>query len=119
MLGGRVLTNQGSIWPARQESDGDASGRGSSVPPALVAFEIVGVVRDVRNVPLGQAVEPTIYFSARQFPFGELFLTVRAADTATGVQAVRSTLRAVTPSTPMGKAQTWGDAGGARRNNVC
>jgi putative ABC transport system permease protein len=109
VLGGRVLTNQGSIGPLGRNLMVTLSERGSSVPPALVAFEIVGVVRDVRNVPLGQAVEPTIYFSARQFPYGELFLTVRAADTATGVQAVRSALRAVTPSTPMGKAQTWGE----------
>ena len=54
-----------------------------TLPPTR--FEIVGVVRDVRNVPLGQAVEPAIYFSTRQFPFRELFLTVRATDTATAV----------------------------------
>ena len=36
-------------------------------------FEIVGVVRDVRNVPLGQAIEPAIYFTTRQFPFSEVF----------------------------------------------
>ena len=83
--------------------------RGSNVPPAVVAFEIVGVVKDVRNVPLGQAVEPAVYFSARQFPFREMFLTVRASDTGTGVQAVRSALAAATPGTPMGRVQTWGE----------
>lgn len=109
VLGGRVLTNQGSIGPLGRNLMVTLPQRGSTVPPALVAFEIVGVVKDVRNVPLGQTVEPTIYFSARQFPYGELFLTVRASDTATGIQAVRRALRAVTPNTPMGKAQTWGE----------
>ena len=81
----------------------------SNVPPAAVAFEIVGVVKDVRNVPLGQALEPAIYFSARQFPYRELFLTVRASDTGTGVQAVRSALAEVAPGTPMGRVQTWSE----------
>jgi hypothetical protein len=39
-------------------------------------FEVVGVVADIRNVPLGQTVEPAIYFQARQFPFRAMFLTV-------------------------------------------
>ena len=42
--------------------------------------EIVGVVKDVRNVPLGQTVEPAIYFTTRQFPFSEVFIAVRATD---------------------------------------
>ncbi|MEO7157211.1 MAG: ABC transporter permease, partial [Vicinamibacterales bacterium] len=41
-------------------------------------FQVVGVVRDIRNVPLGQTVEPAIYFTARQFPFSEMFVAVRA-----------------------------------------
>src|SRR4030095_3955053 len=49
-------------------------------PHEGMPFEIVGVVRDVRNVPLGQAVEPAIYFTTRQFPFAEVFLAVRAQE---------------------------------------
>jgi putative ABC transport system permease protein len=108
-LGRRLMTNVPSIGPLARNLMVALPPRTSNTPPAPVAFEIVGVVKDVRNVPLGQAVEPTIYFAARQFPFGELFLTVRASDTTTGVQAVRSALRAVTPGTPMGKVQTWGE----------
>jgi putative ABC transport system permease protein len=108
VLGRRLLSNQGAIGPLGRNLMVPFPSQGSNVPPT-VAFEIIGVIKDVRNVPLGQAVEPTIYFSARQFPFAELFLTVRASDTATGVQAVRSALRAVTLNTPMGKAQTWGE----------
>lgn len=72
-------------------------------------FEVVGVVRDPRNSPLGQDVEPAVYFSTRQFPFSEVFISVRAADGAAAQSAVRAALRAVTPNVPMGAVQTWGD----------
>jgi putative ABC transport system permease protein len=108
VVGRRVLTNIFNVGPLGRNLMVALPPRGSNVPPAAVAFEVVGVVKDVRNVPLGQAVEPAIYFSARQFPFAELFLTVRASDTATGVQAMRRALMDVTPTTPMGKVQTWG-----------
>ena len=48
----------------------------------------------MRNVPLGQAVEPAIYFTTRQFPFRELFLTVRATDASAAMAAVREGLQA-------------------------
>jgi predicted permease len=72
-------------------------------------FEIVGVVQDVRNAPFGQAVEPAVYFTTRQFPFTELFLTVRAADTAAGLSAIQAALKAVAPTIPHGRVETWGD----------
>jgi hypothetical protein len=109
VLGRRVLTNVAAIGPLGRNLMVIVPPRGSNTPIANVAFEIVGVVKDVRNVPLGQAVEPAIYFSARQFPFRELFLTVRASDTATGVQAIRNALATALPGTPMGKVQTWGE----------
>jgi putative ABC transport system permease protein len=74
-----------------------------------LAFDVVGVVRDVRNVPLGQTVEPAIYTSTRQFPFTETFLVVRAADAATALTAVRQGLRAAAPQVPIAAVQTWGD----------
>src|SRR6185503_20729200 len=90
LVGRRLLTNATNIGPLGRNLMVTPPPRGSNVPPPNVAFEIVGVVKDVRNVPLGQTVEPAVYFSARQFPFRELFLTVSASDTATGVQAIRS-----------------------------
>jgi putative ABC transport system permease protein len=77
--------------------------------PGGMPFEIVGVVEDVRNVPLGQAVEPAIYFSSRQFPFSEVFLAVKATSPAVATTAVREALRRVTPNVPMATVQTWGD----------
>lgn len=78
-------------------------------PLSSATFEIVGVVKDVRNVPLDQAVEPAIYFSAYQFPFREFIFTVRAHDTPTAVAAVRSALAETLPHVPLGTVQTWQD----------
>jgi ABC-type lipoprotein release transport system permease subunit len=66
-------------------------------------------VKDVRNVPLGQAVEPAIYFTTRQFPFQQLFLTIRAVDPGTALAAVKTALSSVAPNVPVGRAQTWGE----------
>ena len=86
-------------------------------PPALLPprnFEIVGVVRDIRNAPLGQVVEPAVYHSMRQFPFRELFLTVRASNQAASLSAVRNALKTVAPSVPLGRAEMWGERFGRR-----
>ena len=77
-------------------------------------FEVAGVVRDVRNAPLGQDVEPAIYFTTRQFPFRELVLAVRGADRGAAVAGVRAALGAVAPSVPMAEVQTWGERFAAR-----
>jgi hypothetical protein len=74
-----------------------------------VPFEVIGVVVDVRNAPLGQPVEPAIYFTTRQFPFSELFVAVRAVDPATALAAVRAALHEVAPTVPIGEAKTWGE----------
>ena len=70
-------------------------------------FEVVGVVADVRDMPIGQMNEPAVYFDARQFPFRAMFLTVEATDGSAAVAALRSTLRAVAPGIPLTDAQTW------------
>jgi len=70
-------------------------------------FEVVGVVADVKNMPLGQANEPAVFFDARQFPFRTMFLTVEAADGPAALAALRETLRAVAPGIPLTDAQTW------------
>jgi hypothetical protein len=77
--------------------------------PAGQAFEVIGVVRDIRNVPLGQRTEPAFFTTTRQYPFSEVFLAVRATDPTTALTAVREGLRAVAPQVPMAAARTWGD----------
>jgi putative ABC transport system permease protein len=109
IIGRRLLTNVPTVGPLGRNLMVTLPTRKSKTPPSPVAFEVVGVVKDVRNVPLGQPVEPAVYFSARQFPFREMFLTVRASEPATGMQAVRRALTTAVPGTPMGKALTWGE----------
>jgi ABC-type antimicrobial peptide transport system permease subunit len=72
-------------------------------------FEVVGVVRDIRNAPLGQDVEPAIYFSTRQFPFREQFIAVRATDRATASAAIRNGIAAVASDLPSSSMTTWGE----------
>ncbi len=74
-----------------------------------MVFEIIGVTADITNGPVGQPVEPAITFSGRQFPFGELFVAVKASSSAVARNAVAGALRAVTPTEPMGLARTWAD----------
>jgi putative ABC transport system permease protein len=83
-------------------------------PAEPMPSEIVGVVKDIRNVPLGQAVEPAIYFSTRQFPFSEVFIAVKATDPGIAQTALRNALRKVTPNVPMSVTQTWGERFAAR-----
>jgi putative ABC transport system permease protein len=85
-----------------------ANGAARRVPPPT-RFEIIGVVHDIRNAPIGQETEPAIYFSTRQFPFRELFLTVRATDRATALAGVRTALKNAAPVVPLGAVQTWGE----------
>jgi len=77
------------------------------LPPTR--YEVVGVVKDIRNVPLGQTVEPALYFTTRQFPFREQFVAVRATDANAAVAAIRTGLKNAAPAVPMAPAQTWGE----------
>jgi len=77
--------------------------------PEGIPFEVIGIVKDVRNVPLGQLIEPAIYTSSRQFPFSEVFIAVKATDAAAALSAVREGLRAAAPHVPMAAARTWGE----------
>lgn len=82
------------------------------VPPTR--YEVIGVVKDVRNAPFGQPVEPALYFSTRQFTFREQFVTVRAVDRHAAIAAIRSALQQEAPGVPMGTARTWGERFAAR-----
>jgi len=75
-------------------------------PPA---FEIVGVVADIRNAPIAEPTDPEIYLSAQQYPFLSMSVAIRAVDPATGLTALRSVLHEVAPLTPISQPQTWGE----------
>jgi hypothetical protein len=109
LLGRRLLTDVTTVGPRGRNLMVPFRAPRTILAAGPVPFEIVGVVEDVRNAPLGQSVEPTVYFSARQFPYREMFLTVRATDSGTGVRAIRRAVSAVTPNTPIGSVRTWGE----------
>lgn len=119
-VGQSILTLTSGIGPlganlARRRVLGPPPADGSPrrhTPPT--PFQIVGVVRDIRNAPLGQSVEPAIYFSTRQFPFREQYITVRASDRAMAVAALRNALKIAAPAVPLGAVQTWGEKFAAR-----
>lgn len=93
----RLRTEAGRIGPLGQNLRPDA------------AFEIVGVVADVRNAPIGQPIEPAIYFPAGQFPYRSMMLAVRGRDAGETVAAIRDALKQVAPDVPLAGVQTWGE----------
>jgi len=69
-------------------------------------FRIVGVVADIHQVPLGQAGEPVIYHTIRQFPYRPMTIVARGADAATVTAGLRAALRSFDPTLPLGNLQT-------------
>ncbi len=117
-IGRIVLTSATGIGPLglnlKRARPAPLPGQPPLPPLPPTRFEIVGVVKDVRNAPLGQAVEPAVYFSTRQFPFRELTIAVRANDPGMAMAAVRTALKTAAPNVPMARAQTWGERFAAR-----
>jgi predicted permease len=71
-------------------------------------FRIVGVVVDIHQAPLGQAAEPVIYHTLRQFPYRPMTLVARGGDAATATAGLRAALSAFDPTLPLGNPQTLG-----------
>jgi putative ABC transport system permease protein len=69
-------------------------------------FRIVGVVSDVQQAPIGQPLEPVVYHSARQFPFGAMNVALRGPDLAALTSAVRTAVRHTDPALALGDVRT-------------
>lgn len=117
-LGRVLLTSVTGIGPLglnlMRARPAPAAGQPPLPPLPPTRFEIVGIVNDVRNVPLGQTVEPAVYFTTRQFPFRETFVVVRANHPAMALTAVSNGLKIAAPNVPISRAQTWGERFAAR-----
>ena len=87
-VGRRLLSTARNIGPLGQ----NVLGRGP--------FRIVGVVADIHQAPLGQAAEPVIYHTLRQFPYRPMMLVARGADVAAVSTAMRSAVRGLDPTLP-------------------
>jgi len=67
------------------------------------AYEIVGVVRDVKNSSLRSASEPAVYFASHQFPSRKMHLVVRGhGEGARLASLVRREAQRLDPSLPLG-----------------
>jgi putative ABC transport system permease protein len=102
-IGTLVSTYVGNVGPLARNLLPQPAGHGG------YTIEIVGVVRDIRNAPLGQPTAAAFYVPMRQFPFREQFLAVRGADPGAALAAIRAALRDVAPDVPMAAVQTWGE----------
>ena len=71
-----------------------------------VPFRIVGVVADLHQAPIGQASEPVLYYSQRQFPFRAMTIIARGQDTATVVSGVRQALREIDGAVALSNVRT-------------
>jgi predicted permease len=66
-------------------------------------FEIVGVVKDIKNSSLRSATEPAVYFAEHQFPSRKMYLAVRGRGDAARLTAlVRAEVRRLDPSLALG-----------------
>ena len=74
--------------------------------PGLVPFRIVGVIADIQQAPIGRRSEPVIYHTQRQFPFRAMTMVGRGPDTATIVAGLRTALRGLDASLPLGNVRT-------------
>ena len=80
---------------------------GAVLLPPAAKYEIVGVVRDVKNASLAQPPEPAIYFTYRQFSFRGFNLVVKGQGTAAALTAaVRTVVQRLDPNLPLSSART-------------
>jgi putative ABC transport system permease protein len=71
-------------------------------------FRIVGIVADIHQAPLGQASEPVIYHTLRQFPYRPMTLVARGGDASAATAGLRAALGSFDPTLPLGDPQTLG-----------
>jgi len=69
-------------------------------------FRIVGVIADIHQAPLGQAGEPVIYHTLRQFPYRPMTLVARGPDVASLTAAMRTALRTLDATLPLSNVRT-------------
>ena len=66
-------------------------------------YEVIGVVKDIKNSSLRSAAEPAIYFAERQFPSRKMHLVVRGRGDPSRLAAlVRQEVQRIDPTLPLG-----------------
>ena len=69
--------------------------------------EVIGVVGDIRNTSLRDAIEPAIFFTPTQFPFRKMHIALRGTgDPALLLGVLRDAVRRLDPTLPVADART-------------
>ena len=68
------------------------------------------MIADIHQAPLGQADEPVIYHTIRQFPYRPVTLVARGADVSAVATAMRTALRSLDPTLPLSNLKTLDDS---------
>ncbi|HKB11256.1 MAG TPA: ABC transporter permease [Vicinamibacterales bacterium] len=94
-IGQRIMTSVRYIGPM-----------GAVLKPPTAKYEIVGVVRDVKNASLSQPPEPAVYFTYRQFSFRGFNLVVKGQGGAAALTAaVRASVQRLDTNLPLSSAR--------------
>jgi predicted permease len=114
---GVVLIND--AFARREWPDGDPLGKaivprvrvigpmGRLMLPPSAAFQIVGVVGNLKNASLVRAAEPAVYFTFRQFPFRGMNILVQGPGSqASLVGEIRAAVHRLDPNLPIASART-------------
>jgi predicted permease len=70
-------------------------------------YQVIGVVRDIKNTSLRTGAEPAVYFSEHQFPSRKMYMIVRGrADPSRLVAITRDAVKGIDPSVALGDVKT-------------
>jgi putative ABC transport system permease protein len=105
-VGQEMLTWSFQVGPLGRNLMWIVNPDGSRIQPR---HRIVGVVANIQNVALGLPVEPAVYYPTKQFAFSAITVAIAARDRVAAENALKEAVKAVSPNTPVGKIETWGE----------
>src|SRR5690606_18716365 len=67
-----------------------------------VPHRVIGIIADIQQAPIGQAAEPVVYHTTRQFPFAAMAIAMRGPDASRLADAVRAAVKETNPTLALG-----------------
>ena len=71
-----------------------------------VPHRVIGIIADIQQAPIGQAAEPVVYHTTRQFPFAAMAIAMRGPDASRLADAVRAAVKETNPTLALGDIET-------------
>src|SRR5690606_26951718 len=71
-----------------------------------VPHRAIGIIAAIPQAPLGQAAEPVVYPTTRQFPFAAMGSAMRGPDASRLADAVRAAVKETNPTLALGDIET-------------